>query len=244
MLGMMNNKGKISLTSNELIFRVLCDVRAKTTVDGAVLFSQTKDNQKSVFLAAKKILDKKLAKKILFINSEPICGYPGFSAWTKELNKLGIQCNDMVGVQLIKTNSFNTLIESQAIVNYAAQKKYRSLYVVASPFHQLRAFMTMVTVALSNYPDLLIFSYTGISLPWLAKVAHSQGTLLGTRKDIIKAELERIEKYRCKGDLSSETEIIEYLNRRDRTLLQQTFSGSFNILPLQGKASKRSHGSN
>ena len=77
---------------------------------------------------------------------------------------------------------------------------------------------TLVTVALHEYPDLLIFSYTGIALPWSAKVAHSQGALLGTRKDIIKAEYERIEKYKQKGDLSSGIEILEYLNKRDRAL--------------------------
>ena len=201
---------------NELSIRVLCDIRAKITVDGAVLYSQTKDNQNSVILAAKNILYNKLAKKILFIKSGPISGYPGFSTWTSELNKLGIQSNDMVGVELMKTNSLNTLIESQAFINYAVQKKYRSLYVVSSPFHQLRAFMTLVTLALRYYPDLLIFSYSGISLPWSDKVVHSQGTLLGARKDLIKAEFERIEKYKQKGDLSSETKIIEYLNKRDR----------------------------
>ena len=201
---------------NELCIRVLCDVRAETKVDGAVLYSQTKDNQNSVILAAKNILYNKLAKKILFIKSGPIGGYPGFSTWTSELNKLGIQSNDMVGVELMKTKFLNTLIESQAFINYAVQKKYRSLYVVSSPFHQLRAFMTLVTVALRYYPDLLIFSYSGISLPWSDKVVHSQGTLLGARKDLIKAEFERIEKYKQKGDLSSETKIIEYLNKRDR----------------------------
>ena len=201
---------------NELSIRVLCDIRSKITVDGAVLYSQTKDNQNSVILAAKNILYNKLAKKILFIKSGPISGYPGFSTWTSELNKLGIQSNDMVGVELMKTNSLNTLIESQAFINYAVQKKYRSLYVVSSPFHQLRAFMTLVTVALRYYPDLLIFSYSGISLPWSDKVVHSQGTLLGARKDLIKAEFERIEKYKQKGDLSSEIKIIEYLNKRDR----------------------------
>ena len=206
------------MAKNELSIRVLCDVRAETIVDGAVLYSQTKDNQNSVILAAKNILDNKLAEKIMFIKSEPISGYPGFSAWKSELNKLGIQSNDIVGVQLMDNNSLNTLTESRAIIRYALQKKIRSLYVVSSPFHQLRAFMTLVTVALHDYPDLLIFSYTGISLPWSAKVAHSQGTLLGTRKDIIKAEFERIEKYKQKGDLSSETEIIEYLNKRDRAL--------------------------
>ena len=204
------------MAMNELIIRVFCDVQAEIIVDGAVLYSQTTDNQSSVFLAAKKIISNKLAKKILFIKSAPISGYPGFSSWTNELNKSGIQSNDIVGVELMKTNSLNTLIESEAIIKCAAQKKYRSLYVVSSPFHQLRAFMTLVTVALRYYPEILIFSYTGISLPWLDKVVHSQGTLSGTRKDIIKAELERIEKYKQKGDLSSEIKIIEYLNKRDR----------------------------
>jgi hypothetical protein len=41
---------------NELIIRVLCDVQAEITVDGAVLYSQTADNQRSVLLAAKKII--------------------------------------------------------------------------------------------------------------------------------------------------------------------------------------------
>jgi hypothetical protein len=203
---------------NELSIRVLCDIRAETTIDGAVLYSQTIDNQNSVIFAAKNILDNKLAKKILFIKSEPISGYPGFSAWKSELNKLGIQSSEIVGVPLMENNSLNTLTESQAIIRYALQKKIRSLYVVSSPFHQLRAFMTLVTVALHEYPDLLIFSYTGIALPWSAKVAHSQGALLGTRKDIIKAEYERIEKYKQKGDLSSGIEILEYLNKRDRAL--------------------------
>ena len=168
------------------------------------------------FLQQKKLYLISSQKKILFIKSAPISGYPGFSSWTNELNKSGIQSNDIVGVELMKTNSLNTLIESEAIIKCAAQKKYRSLYVVSSPFHQLRAFMTLVTVALRYYPEILIFSYTGISLPWLDKVVHSQGTLTGTRKDIIKAEFERIEKYKQKGDLSSEIKIIEYLNKRDR----------------------------
>jgi hypothetical protein len=76
--------------------------------------------------------------------------------------------------------------------------------------------MTLVTVTLRYFPDLFIFNFTGITLPWLDKVVHSQGTLSGTRKDLIKAEFDRIDKYQRKGDLASEREIIEYLNRRDK----------------------------
>ena len=203
---------------NELSIRVLCDVRAETTVDGAVLYSQTKDNQNSVLFAAQHILDNKLAKKILFIKSDPVSGYPGFPAWKNELHKLGVQSNAIAGVPLMDTQSLNTLTESQAIIRYALQEKIRSLYVVAAPFHQLRAFMTLASEALHDYPDLLIFSYAGVSLPWSATVTHSQGAISGPRKDFIKEEFERIERYKQKGDLCSETEIIKYLNRRDRAL--------------------------
>jgi hypothetical protein len=204
------------MAMNELIIRALCDVRPETAVNGAVLFSQTSDNQNSVFSAAKNILAGKLAEKILVVKSAPVGGYPGFSIWKSELSKIGIKSNKILGVEIMKKNSLNTLIESKAIINYAVQKGYHSLYVVSSPFHQLRAFMTLVTVTLRYFPDLSIFSYTGVTLPWLDKVVHSQGTLSGTRKSFIKAEFDRIDKYQRKGDLASEREIIKYLNRRDK----------------------------
>ena len=122
----------------ELIIRALCDVKPESIADGAFLFGQTKDNQSSVLLAAQHIISNNLAKRILIIKTEKKSGYPGFTAWEKELLKLGIQKNKIVGVDMKKTNSLNTLIEAEALINYAKRKNYRSLYVVASSFHQLR----------------------------------------------------------------------------------------------------------
>jgi hypothetical protein len=199
----------------ELTIRVLCEVRPRSIVDGAVLYCQTIDNQHSVFRAAREIIHRNLARKVLIQNSGPVSGYPGFSVWKSELEKIGIPGSRIDGINTAEMNSLNTLIESEAVIPYAVNKGLRSLYVVSAPFHQLRAFMTLVTVALRSYPDALIFSYPGYPLPWLEEVTHSQGIPLGARKDIIKAEFERIENYQRKGDLSSEADIIEYLNRRD-----------------------------
>jgi hypothetical protein len=66
--------------------------------------------------------------------------------------------------------------------------------------------MTLVTVASYYYPDLLIFCYSGMPLPWLNRVVDSQGTLSGTQKDLIKVEFDRIFKYQRKGDLASQFE--------------------------------------
>ena len=73
----------------------------------------------------------------------------------------------------------------------------------------------MVSIALEEYPELLLYSSPGPALPWQEKVVHSQGTLTGTRSEIIHSELERIERYQKKGDLAQTEAILAYLDRRD-----------------------------
>ena len=75
--------------------------------------------------------------------------------------------------------------------------------------------MTAVTVNLNQRAGILLFSYAGEALRWDESVAHSQGTLTATRKDLIHAEQERIERYSRKGDLRSRERVLDYLNQRD-----------------------------
>jgi hypothetical protein len=119
------------------------------------------------------------------------------------------------GVPAGKISSINTLIESEALVRYCKQERYGSVYVVSLPFHQLRAFMTLVTVALREYPQLSIYSHPGAALPWIETVAHSQGTLQAPRRQLIQEELTRISAYQKKGDLARFEDVLDYLNRRD-----------------------------
>lgn len=110
----------------------------------------------------------------------------------------------------------NTLVDAKAMVRFAKLTNYKSIFIVTAPFHQLRAFMTAVTVVLREYPDLKLYSSVGYSLPWLENVMHSQGNTKDTRLNLIKRELERIEKYQQKGDLASIEEVLNYLNQRER----------------------------
>ncbi len=75
--------------------------------------------------------------------------------------------------------------------------------------------MTAVTVANREYPQLRIYSCQGVVLLWHKEVSHLQGTTQGTRKELIKVELDRIEEYQKKGGLTSFEEILSYLNRRE-----------------------------
>jgi hypothetical protein len=133
--------------------------------------------------------------------------------------------SSLLGVDLNDTASLNTLIEANAMIRCAKHNQYTDIYVIASPFHQLRAFMTSVTAAQKFYPEINIYSHNGHPLPWQDRVAHSQGETSGLRRDLIGGEFDRIRKYQQKGDLASDTDVLCYLNKRDdRTLSFQRFT--------------------
>ena len=198
----------------QLLIRVLCDTRPPAVTDGAYLFGQTADNEESVFAAAGQLLTAMHTRRVLLPHTAPMSGYPGFKAWQLALQEQGIGNLQIEGVTGITSPILHTLIEAEALVRFAKARGYGSLYVVAPPFHQPRAFMTAVTAALREYPDLQLYSYPGAALPWQAEVAHSQGQTRGTRSELIAGELERIRKYHAQGDLASVEDVLEYLNKR------------------------------
>ncbi len=200
----------------EIAVRAFSDVRADATADAVFLYSQTEDNQSSVLSAAKQLLEEGRVKRILITNSGPKSGYPGYAAWQEALVGMGVPKSAIQGVDLKKEASLNTLIESNALVQHTKLHRYNTLYVTASPFHQVRAFMTAITAAQNYYPQIKLHSFNGHPLPWLQSVAHSQGETTGSRTELINAEFERILKYQKKGDLALDEDILTYLNERDR----------------------------
>ncbi|WP_299823578.1 YdcF family protein [uncultured Pontibacter sp.] len=200
----------------ELIIRSLCDTLPPAPADAVFLFGQTEDNQQSVFASAVYLLSNKLAKKVMFLDTEPLSGYPGFEGWQQELQKLGVKPEEIEPVPVATgTTSLNTRIEAQNAIKHAKAIGYQHLIVIASPFQQPRAFMTAVTAVEEHYPKLKVYSYPGRNLSWCEEVVHSQGKVTGTRAELIAGEMERIHKYGNMGDLAKVEEVLDYLNRRD-----------------------------
>lgn len=204
------------IASTELIVRVLCDVRPKLPVNGAYLYCQTGENQQTLFQTARFLIDNSFTSKILILQTEAKCGYPGFTQWKGQLLTTGLTEEQIEGVEVNESPMLHTLIESEALIRYARQKGFTSLAVLAPPFQQLRAFMTAVTVALREYPELLLHSYPAVAMPWQEEVVHSQGTLKATRSELIHMELERINTYQEKGDLASFDDVATYLDKRQK----------------------------
>jgi hypothetical protein len=199
----------------ELLIRVLCDIVPGVQADGAYLFAQTVDNQQSVFEEGVDLIKQCRAKRLLIPDSAPRCGYPGFRAWHQALLGPGLREADVIGVPTASFSTLNTLVEAEALVRYAKRKAIARVFVVAAPFQQLRAFVTTVSVVLREFPELRIYNRAGAALAWDETVVHSQGTLRCKRGELIQSELERIERYRGKGDLVSEEEVFSYLRWRD-----------------------------
>ncbi len=197
----------------ELLTRVLCDT-APPTADFCFIFGQTADNQASVLQKAEQLLAQNKVKKVGFVQTQAMSGYPGFAAWQDTLAGKGVRLGQMEGVSVENPALLHTLIEAQAMARHVREKGYCTVCVLAAPFHQLRAFMTAVTAATAHNVTAQLFSVPGVALPWQEQVAHSQGNTMGTRQELIAGELERIEKYIQKGDLATVETVLKYLDKR------------------------------
>ncbi|RIJ42465.1 YdcF family protein [Pontibacter oryzae] len=201
----------------ELIIRALADTLPSEPADALFLFGQTEDNQASVFATAKLLVKTNQVPRVMFLNTPPMSGYPGFEAWNAQLQQLGIPAGKLEAIPVPSgTDKLHTLKEATAMVHHAKSQGYRRIFVAASPFQQPRAFMAAVTAAHRHYPALYLYSQPGQPLAWAEEATHSQGKVEATRAGLIAGEMERIHKYQGIGDLNTVEQVLAYLNKRDR----------------------------
>ncbi|MBD1398855.1 YdcF family protein [Pontibacter sp. JH31] len=206
----------------ELIIRTLCDTLPAKPLDGLFLFGQTADNQAASFETAQQLMQSKRIDKVFCLDTVPLSGYPGYAIWQRQLGLFGIGEEMLEPVTPVPadTQLLHTRIEAESMILHAKKKQYKHLVVTAAPFQQPRAFMTAVTMALQEYPELYLYSVPGKAMPWQDEVTHSQGKLEDTRAGLIAGEIERINCYHKQGDLASVDEVLDYLNRRDKGKLE------------------------
>lgn len=195
----------------ELLIRTFNDIRPSDPADAAYLFAQTECNQEASFGAAM----RSETLELLLLDTGPRSGYPGSTAWKMELAKSGYNPKRITEVPMENSILLNSRTESQALMHFVKEENFQSLEVIAPPFHQLRAFMTAITIALEENVDIKIYSHPGLPFSWNETVVHSQGTLKAERRQLIHEELARIETYQLKGDLAPTAAVLDYLNQRD-----------------------------
>jgi hypothetical protein len=198
----------------EAVVRILCDTPPPGIADTACLFAQSPDNERSVLERAAEMFREGLVQRLMVMDAPVNAGYAGMRAWGRWMEENGVNAERIVAVPL-HDSMHNTLTEAEAFVRAARENGFTSLVVTAAPFHQVRAFMTMVHAGQAACPQIRFYSVPGSGQTWTQRVVHSQGCLVTTRRQLIHAELERIEAYGRKGDLVSYAEILEYMERRE-----------------------------
>ena len=183
--------------------------------DAIYLFGQTKDNERSTLETGSHQWTNGNVKAIALLNRERVPGYPGFRAWEEKLVTSGVPEKNITGIRTVGFPS-TTFTEAEAIVIYAQKNKWQTLYISTSPFHQLRAFVSVVSVIFQEQSPLLVYNIPGKPLPWNETVSHSLGVLRGTRVGLIQSEIKRLNTYHQKGNLVSAAQVLAYLEERDR----------------------------
>lgn len=195
------------------------DVTPCHKVEMVYVFSETDDNRPSVVSAVHDMHADGI-KRIGVPDNLKNPGYSGFLQWGTALMKTGIGASDLFAIEV--PGNLNTFSEAQAMVRYAFSHAIASVSVVAPPFHQSRAFLSAISVAVREYPELKIYSRPGVAMDWWCEgISHSQGVLKGTRAEFVSSERERIAKYQKDGnyypggDLVSFQQAFRYLCLRD-----------------------------
>lgn len=180
-------------------FIVILDNDSISKSDAIVLLEGDGYNrcQKAVFL-----LKNGWANKIIF--SGGICDYD-YGSFPIEnimpyLTKLGCQDSDII----LEGQSKNTLEQAFNVIDLALKNNWKKLILVASHYHQYRAYLTFLKVILDKNLNIILYNAQARELPWFKETGW------GSRFEILKSEFKKIDLYRNQGDLASFEQAIKY----------------------------------
>lgn len=100
--------------------------------------------------------------------------------------------------------SLNTKQQADEIIRLCIERNWERIILVASHYHQYRAYLTFLNSMYKSSHNILIYNSPVKELSWFSP------NVWGNRLDCLKAEFERINKYMQQGDLASYEAAIEY----------------------------------
>lgn len=125
--------------------------------------------------------------------------YP-FSMVYPELIDAGIPPSAIIHESI----SQNTREQAIEVVKLATLNGWKKLILIASHFHQYRAYLTFLKEVLDTNSTILLYNAPVVDLAWFEETAW------GKRFDLLENEFDRIEEYTKLTHLASINEAIEY----------------------------------
>ncbi|HUT96473.1 MAG TPA: YdcF family protein [Candidatus Paceibacterota bacterium] len=151
-----------------------------------------------------------LAKNIVIsggFNSPPFCLHAEILA--QEIIKRGIPKNKII----LEKNSQNTYEQGLEVLKIVQEKKWNKIILVASHFHQPRAYLAFLKAMKDLKLKVHIFNAPAKDLLWFEKTDAGP-----TRIQLMEDELEKIKEYTKKGHLIEIKEALNYQKWQEKKL--------------------------
>jgi len=105
---------------------------------------------------------------------------------------------------ILETASLHTREQAEKVLEIAVNNKWNSIILVASHYHQYRAFLTFLKVIQEKKLTITIYNAPASDLPWFIP------TPWGKRFDLLRSEFEKIEYYIANGQMANYEDAIKY----------------------------------
>jgi uncharacterized SAM-binding protein YcdF (DUF218 family) len=122
------------------------------------------------------------------------------SQLAEELYKNGITKEKVI----IEETSQNTHEQGIEIMKMVKEKNWKRIILVASHYHQPRAFLTFLKAMQEAGMKIEIYNSPARDLPWFTKVVENN------RKQLFEGEMQKIEEYSKKGHVAPIGESLDY----------------------------------
>ena len=137
-------------------------------------------------------------------------GGPAHSIPASEMKLTLVAAGVPEGSIFLEERSQNTREQALEVMKLAKDKGWKSIIIVASHYHQYRAFLTFLKEMREAELELVLINAPARDLPWFAN------ELQGRRIDLLEGEFERIAEYQKKGHVASFEEGVEYLEWKEK----------------------------
>lgn len=156
------------------------------------------------------LFGQKLAKKIVISG-----GYnnPPFSLPAKYLVKYLMKRGVLRKNIILEENSQNTYEQGMEVMKIVKKNKWNDIILIASPFHQARAYLTFLKAMKDSGLKIRILNAPVRGLSWFDKTSLNL-----SRLQLLEEEFKKIKEYARKGHIATIEEAIKYQKWKERKL--------------------------
>jgi uncharacterized SAM-binding protein YcdF (DUF218 family) len=122
-----------------------------------------------------------------------------------------LNCGISLDQMIVEDNSQHTREQAEFAIDICQEHGWKSLILVASHYHQYRAFLAFLKVLHERSLSRLIKIYNiPAQLPWF------ENTDWGRRIDILNSEFQKINEYQAMNHLATFAEALEYYEWKEK----------------------------